>query len=530
MRRVMGWMLTSVACLLAACAAAAAKPGDPDVDFGGTGTVFLAPLQSGFSNPTPASVAVDDTDRVVLALNAAVFQGVTRSEGYVERLRPDGGVDGAFKAQGGIDLSDGGVAVAPTDLVFAAADNPPTVQSEWLVGRVNGASELSELGILLPGDRDQPAPPPYLLLQDDGEDVLGASVPLDGSLAIGLARGDPLHGGLDRSFSFDGEEAIQVPGSTSTNVTGLACATPGSQAQRCGFESRLLVSGETITGGMARNFVARFNTDGTIDRTFAAGKGAAILGVTRVGSSTGSVSIPVGAQSLAVDSRGRPVIGIGRDIERLNPDGTPDSTFGSDSVVSLDPQFQVIGLVTTPQDGVLALDGPTDVPGGAYQLRRFSSSGRPDGDFGNRFGVAPVVGTTAPTTLALTHDAKILVAGISTGSPHGTTGSVTRFLDVAISPPILTSTPRAATISFTLTAPEAVGIFVQRRLHGRLITVGRVPLGRKRPGHHRVVWRLRVHKRRLAPGVYYIRLRLLDSHGRPFEVTKLFRIRVRARS
>ena len=100
----------------------------------------------------------------------------------------------------------------------------------------------------------------------------------------------------------------------------------------------------------------------------------------------------------------------------------------------------------------------------------------------------------------------------------------------------ITFTGSIATISFQLAQPTGVGLFVQRivgqhRLFGhrvpKLKTVGRVPLGMFRRGHHKVHWRLRVHGHRLARGRYLVTPRLVTRRGVVHELGKPRRLRVR---
>jgi len=94
-------------------------------------------------------------------------------------------------------------------------------------------------------------------------------------------------------------------------------------------------------------------------------------------------------------------------------------------------------------------------------------------------------------------------------------------------PPSLVPGLGSFTLNVSVIVPTAIGILVQRRVHGRLVTVGRVPLGRRHAGRNRIRWDLRVNGRRLAPGIYYVRVRLLDRHGHVYELSRPIRIRVR---
>jgi hypothetical protein len=91
-------------------------------------------------------------------------------------------------------------------------------------------------------------------------------------------------------------------------------------------------------------------------------------------------------------------------------------------------------------------------------------------------------------------------------------------------------------VLFTLAAPSAVGILVQRivghhRLFGRRVPVlrkaGRVPFGAFRRGHHRVHWDLRVNGHRLRRGRYLISPRALTKKGVVRELGKPHVLRVR---
>jgi hypothetical protein len=91
-------------------------------------------------------------------------------------------------------------------------------------------------------------------------------------------------------------------------------------------------------------------------------------------------------------------------------------------------------------------------------------------------------------------------------------------------------------VLFTLSAPSAVGILVQRivghhRLFGRLVPVlrkvGRVPFGSFRRGKHRVRWDLRVNGRELPRGSYLVTPRALTKTGAVRELGRPHIIRVR---
>jgi uncharacterized delta-60 repeat protein len=511
---------------LAMAAPAAATPGDPDVDFGGTGSVTIKDSTSGSKLISLADVRVDGANRAVVV--GGTFPDPLSSgevpHMFVERLRPDGGTDRVSEifsqAAAGESLAvlgDDDVAVG--GLRFASDENA----GEFEIFRLPPNYVPDQNGSLAVGETPTSGRPPTgiqdLLVQADGEPVEAGTAFVSNEPAIALARVlSNSYGAPDPSFSFDGVLVEEVPGATQSFETGLACSLPGRPVDVCAPGSKILVSAEAQIGGVASIAVARFNSDGTLDRTFAKGSGDAVLGPMRSSAGDGTLAATTPGHRLIVDFHGRPIVGMGRDVERLNPDGTPDTTFGNSGVVGLEAGANVVSLAATPQNGVLVL---LTTPGGA-ELRRFTSTGAPDTAFG-RGGTAKLSATANPTALALTDDAKIYVVGTDSSSLP----SVSRLLDVAITPPVVIVTPRSAAFAFTLSAPEAVGILVQRRAHGRWVKVGRVPFGLKRRGRHRIRWKLRVNGRRLPPGLYRVRVRLLDRHGRVFEVSKPFRVRVR---
>jgi uncharacterized delta-60 repeat protein len=110
-------------------------------------------------------------------------------------------------------------------------------------------------------------------------------------------------------------------------------------------DGKIIVAGDAGPAGISRNspgfnmdfFVARYNSDGTPDMTFNNGTGSI-----RIDISSGSYDKAYG---VAIDGSGRIVVGgdwqqtaadqsitYGAAVARLNPDGTMDTTFGTNGV------------------------------------------------------------------------------------------------------------------------------------------------------------------------------------------------------
>jgi streptogramin lyase len=75
----------------------------------------------------------------------------------------------------------------------------------------------------------------------------------------------------------------------------------------------------------------------------------------------------------------------------------------------------------------------------------------------------------------------------------------------------ITLSTESAALSGSLHQASTIGILVQRREHGRLLQVGRVPLGHHHAGRFEIHWNLRVDGQRLPAGRYQITLRALNS-------------------
>ena len=155
--------------------------------------------------------------------------------------------------------------------------------------------------------------------------------------------------------------------------------------------------------------MARYNTNGTLDTSFGNG-GLVII--------TGNSSGP--AFGIAVQSDGKIVTAapgnLDLDIFRFNPNGSPDSTFGSSGVVESEGGF-FVGATTGGV--VLHSDGKIVVAAGTI-LVRLLTNGQSDSTFGSG-GVATLL--SFAQSLALLPSGKFLV---SSAFPF-TVGAVTRY-------------------------------------------------------------------------------------------------------
>ncbi|MFD3584010.1 calcium-binding protein [Streptomyces sp. NPDC058683] len=177
-----------------------------------------------------------------------------------------------------------------------------------------------------------------------------------------------------------------------------------------------------VAGGSWRGYenccwftVARYNPDGTLDTGFGGGDG-------RVFTDFGS---PEEAQDVAVQPDGKIVaagyVGGRAAVARYNPDGSPDTSFSDDGMVSADPEpspeqgGDARALALQP-DGKIVVAGEVGTTRFDFSLIRFNADGSLDSGFGSGgvqrtdFGDYDIA-----EALAVQSDGRIVAAGSSGG-------------------------------------------------------------------------------------------------------------------
>ncbi len=229
----------------------------------------------------------------------------------------------------------------------------------------------------------------HILLLADGKIMLvgyGATV---AGAGVGFMRFNS-DGSLDATFDGDGKVIRLV------SISFLEDAA--LQA-----DGKIVVVGTNSSSGSNDFAVARFNSDGSIDTSFAGGDG---LAITDFGSNGNDP-----ARALAIAADGKIVVagvanGSDFGLARYNADGTLDAAFGGGD-----------GLVTTTlghaaNDLVLQPDGRIVLVGEGVLLARYNSDGTLDTTFGDDgLALANLGQGERGRSVALQPDGKIVVAG-----------------------------------------------------------------------------------------------------------------------
>jgi uncharacterized delta-60 repeat protein len=224
--------------------------------------------------------------------------------------------------------------------------------------------------------------------------------------AVSIAAGAP--GDLDTGFNGTGKRVIDLGGSDSANAMVIQP------------DGKIVLAG---TGPATTFTLTRLNPDGSLDQSFG-------------GSGTGSMRFDMGhpatPNALAIAPDGKLVVaGMIRSsdtnddaaVARVNPDGTPDLTFGPVGWRSADfggARDEATGVAPLP-DGKIILAGKGG-PGRRFMVARLTSRGIYDGTFAGG-GLTSVAGGADGDAhaLAVQPDGKIVVAG--TVYPPGGSGS-----------------------------------------------------------------------------------------------------------
>jgi uncharacterized delta-60 repeat protein len=372
--------------------------------------------------------------------------GTTTRNG-IGKLFPDGSLDPTVNpgASSGIGAGGGNVVA----LALQPDQKIVVVGSFLSLGGITGTSPRTRIGRLLIDGSPEPEFKPgadatvqTLALQPDGRILLGGSFTAIGGIlgtttrrSIGRLNPD---GSVDRDFNpgangqvaalaVQADGSILVGGFFSMIGGGGTGSTPRSRLARLdrtgavdptfdpganGFvhelailpDGKILVAGDFTmiggggTGSIARPYLARLNSNGTVDLSFNPNPGGFIRGL----AVQSDGKILVGGNFLSLAGTTRFFIG------RYNDNGTLDSGFdpGADN--------QITVLLEQPDGRILAGGDFTMIGGGTgttprTRIARLMANGTVDGGFNPGAGANLIV-----NSLALQTDGRIIVGGAFT--------------------------------------------------------------------------------------------------------------------
>ena len=402
-----------VTLLLCTATTMTAAPGDLDPTFGVGGK--LTDWEGAATR-----VAIQHDGKIVIVGGSTIQLGGAYYDFQVARYNPDGTPDTTFGGGTGRVTTDfdgnfehsARVVIQPDGkIVVAGVSNGNRTGLALARYNPNGSLDTTfggGSGKVLTETPNWPGHVVDVALQPDGK-ILGVigQVDFDGNDDIdGLLVRYNADGSLDTSF-----------GNGGSVLTEYELASVAVQP----------ADGKIVTRGFWRRLIARFNTDGSPDTGFGSG---------------GTVTIPtVGwLLSIAIDSTGK-IVAAGSPFNnqdalfRFNVDGSPDSSFDGDGIVTI-PRSQEIASVVIQPDGKIVAAGNF---GQDFVLARYNLNGSLDNTFGGGDGIS----TTSyfyPNEVVLDSQGRAVVVGAS-GTGPAYMFAIARFLGDGPSPSCSSANP-----------------------------------------------------------------------------------------
>ncbi len=398
---------------------ATAAPGDLDPAFSTDGIAFTFP-----HGAVATAMGIDGRGRI----DVAGYTIGDDTDVAVARFRPNGALDKTFGRKGRIRIDLGGddfgldAAVLGDDGIVIVGRTMTVRADAAFVLRLDASgARLSSFGggdglVRLDfGGSSQSAN--AVAVTPKGRLVVGGFASTTTSTMTALARllGS---GRLDRSFGGDGKRTVELsPGSE--QISDLA-VLPGG---------KVLTAGDAEASDLPRFALARFDANGTLDRTFGVRRGATLTNVSPGADLANAMTIRPDGKIVLVGRAGN---GGASDwgLARYTAEGKLDPLFGGDGTVVLHftPAVEEANAVTPQGVKVLVTGRVRGATSDDLAVARILRDGRLDPTFGtggsvlvDRYG-----GSDAAADLGRQTDGKIVVAGA------GTRGGTLRFVVVRL--------------------------------------------------------------------------------------------------
>ena len=251
-----------------------------------------------------------------------------------------------------------------------------------------------------------------------------------GALAAGALASAGQPGGVDTAFANRGIVSFGSGAAAEINFIAAEAVQPDGKVVMVGPTKRDQ-SGSTQMG------VVRLNRDGSLDTTFGAGSGAALIDF---GSGNSATATAVALQQNGdIVVAGAATVG-GTDqigVARLTSSGSLDASFNSTGKATVDTggtdqgPSRTVGVAVQPADQKIVVVGTRSLVNGgsAFQVSRLTTGGQPDTGFNGTGSVITQIGSTSSESsaavVAVQSDGRIVVAG------NGTTNTGSRDFQVA---------------------------------------------------------------------------------------------------
>jgi len=400
-----------------AISAKAQSPGDLDSTFGTNGIVTTA---IGSGNDVASSVTIQQDGKIIVAGRS--YNMGSNSDFALARYNANGLLDYTFSSDGivttNFDSNNFGssddygysVAIQQDGKIIVAGQSNIGPNLDFALVRYNANGSLDYTfsfdGIVTTDIGSGNDEGFSVAIQQDGKIIVvgWAYNYFSSNYDFALAR-YKLDGSLDNTFSSDGKVTTAI-GSGNDVASSVAIQPDG----------KIIVAGKSYNGLNWDFALARYNADGSLDSTFSF-DGKVTTAIGSGNDECSSVTIQPDGKIIVA---GKSYNGSNRDfaLARYNADGSLDSTFSSDGIVTTD-----IGSVSDEGSSVtIQQDGKIIVAGLSYNgsnwdfaLARYNADGSLDNTFSSDGKVTTAIGSgnDEGTSVAIQQDGKIIVAGLS---------------------------------------------------------------------------------------------------------------------
>lgn len=240
-----------------------------------------------------------------------------------------------------------------------------------------------------------------VLVQPDGKILAGGSTSNTADLDFMLFRLLP-DGSLDREFNFDGTVSTAV-GSHDDEVFAVALQDDG----------KILAAGYSDTNGNRDFALVRYNSDGTVDRSFGL-EGMMVTAVSDSDDEISGIAVQEDGKILltgsALGEQGRVVV-----LARYLSNGAPDFTFADQgfALSAVGTDIRAESLALSEEGRILVAGTYQDKENTALMVLGYDENGQLDSSFGNKGITVPQNDsvTSAGYGLAIRSDGSLLLAG-----------------------------------------------------------------------------------------------------------------------
>jgi uncharacterized delta-60 repeat protein len=404
--------------------------GGLDTSFGNNGQVTFNFVDSPSRSDSASALAVDGSGHIIVA-RSTTSPSLSSKVFALAELNPNGSFDTAF-GHGGIAIFETSANTYDATAASLTTDSAGHILLAGSVSTDDPNVGFNHFSTLIRFNSDgspdtsfgQNGEANFSFAPNDTSSVTSVAIDSSGQLVVGDAASNSTtngafavarlnnDGSLDTSFGQGGKAIVSLGPNTQSSDTGMALDSAG-RIVLVGTEYR------TVSPFTESFVVTRLKTDGSIDTGFGTG------GVTTIGNSIAGVAIDSSDRIVLADYAyyNIPRSGYANAIavNRLNSDGTPDTSFGTDGqgiIVPVAGFNQLAGIAIDPSGRIdVASSAGSSSASSDFLAVRFDSSGNPDSSWGVAGQVTTdVIGPSTDQAAALSitqSDGKMLVVGTS---------------------------------------------------------------------------------------------------------------------